>query len=121
LIEIVERLAVDFSTVAPELIASPKHSLFRIYRDTRFSSNKQPLKTHAAAVFRTKDLPRPQGAGLYFEIAPHGSGSAAGCGGRSHPSSCACARTSPRRGPKSATSRAPQRSAGGSTGCRATR
>src|SRR5262249_16583327 len=27
-------------------------------------------QTHAAAVFRTKDLPRPQGAGLYFEIAP---------------------------------------------------
>src|SRR5262245_23346743 len=70
MIDVVERLAVDFRTVAPELIASPKHSLFRIYRDTRFSSNKKPLKTHAAAVFRPKDLPKPQGAGLYFEIAP---------------------------------------------------
>jgi uncharacterized protein (TIGR02453 family) len=71
MIEVVERLAVDFHTVAPELIATPKHSLFRIYRDTRFSSNKKPLKTHAAAVFRSKNLPKPQGAGLYFEIA-HG-------------------------------------------------
>ncbi len=70
MIEVVERLADDFRSVAPELIASPKHSLFRIYRDTRFSSNKKPLKTHAAAVFRPKDLPKPQGAGLYFEIAP---------------------------------------------------
>jgi uncharacterized protein (TIGR02453 family) len=70
LIEVVEQLAADFRTVAPELIASPKQSLFRIYRDTRFSSNKKPLKTHAAAVFRPKDLPKPQGAGLYFEIAP---------------------------------------------------
>lgn len=69
MVEIVERLAVDFRTVAPELIASPKHSLFRIYRDTRFSSDKKPLKTHAAAVFRPKHLPKPQGAGLYFEIA----------------------------------------------------
>ena len=69
MIDVVERLATDFRTFAPELIASPKQSLFRIYRDTRFSSNKKPLKTHAAAVFRSKNLPKPQGAGLYFEIA----------------------------------------------------
>lgn len=70
MIAVVERLAEDFGSFAPELIASPKHSLFRVYRDTRFSENKKPLKTHAAAVFRTRDLPKPQGAGLYFEIAP---------------------------------------------------
>jgi uncharacterized protein (TIGR02453 family) len=66
---VVEQLATDFRSFAPELIASPKLSLFRIYRDTRFSNDKKPLKTHAAAVFRTRELPRPQGAGLYFEIA----------------------------------------------------
>lgn len=66
---VIEQLAKDFRTFAPELIASPKHSLFRIYRDTRFSGDKKPLKTHAGAVFRTRELPRPQGAGLYFEIA----------------------------------------------------
>jgi uncharacterized protein (TIGR02453 family) len=70
MVAVVEQLAQDFRKIAPELIASPKQSMFRIYRDTRFSSNKKPLKTHAAAVFRTKDLPKPQGAGLYFEIAP---------------------------------------------------
>ncbi|MGH9409490.1 MAG: DUF2461 domain-containing protein [Vicinamibacterales bacterium] len=70
MIAVVEQLALDFRTFAPELIASPKQSLFRVYRDTRFSENKKPLKTHAAAVFRTRDLPKPQGAGLYFEIAP---------------------------------------------------
>src|SRR5438093_5000932 len=70
MIAVIERLADDFRRFAPELIASPRHSMFRIYRDTRFSSNKKPLKTHAAAVFRTRDLPKPQGAGLYFEIAP---------------------------------------------------
>src|SRR5690349_10646718 len=70
MIAVVEQLADDFRAFAPELIAAPKQSLFRIYRDTRFSSNKKPLKTHAAAVFRSKDLPKPQGAGLYFEIAP---------------------------------------------------
>jgi uncharacterized protein (TIGR02453 family) len=69
MVAIVEQLAHDFRAFAPELIASPKQSLFRIYRDTRFSHNKKPLKTHAGAVFRTRELARPQGAGLYFEIA----------------------------------------------------
>jgi len=70
MVAVVEQLAHDFRAFAPELIASPKQSLFRVYRDTRFSSNKKPLKTHAAAVFRSRQLPKPQGAGLYFEIAP---------------------------------------------------
>jgi uncharacterized protein (TIGR02453 family) len=69
MIAVVERLAEDFRGFAPELIASPKKSLFRIYRDTRFSDDKKPLKTHAAAVFRTRELPWKQGAGLYFEVA----------------------------------------------------
>ena len=70
MVAVIERLAGDFRSFAPELIASPKRSLFRIYRDTRFSNDKKPLKTHAGAVFRTRQLPKPQGAGLYFEIAP---------------------------------------------------
>lgn len=69
MVAVIERLAEDFRGFAPELIASPRQSLFRIYRDTRFSHDKKPLKTHAGAVFRTRQLPRPQGAGLYFEIA----------------------------------------------------
>jgi uncharacterized protein (TIGR02453 family) len=69
MVEVIERLAEDFRSFAPELIASPKQSMFRIYRDTRFSDDKKPLKTHAGAVFRTRQLPKPQGAGLYFEIA----------------------------------------------------
>ena len=66
---IVERLAVDLRSFAPELVASPKVSLYRIYRDTRFSDNKAPYKTHVAAVFPTRGLPKHEGAGLYFHIA----------------------------------------------------
>ena len=72
MIDVVERLAVDFRSFAPDLIASPKQSLFRIYRDTRFSADKKPLKTHEAAVFRTRQLPKPLGAGLYFHVSPEG-------------------------------------------------
>src|SRR6058998_4224134 len=67
---IVERLAEDFRAVAPELVASPKVSIYRIYRDTRFSENKTPYKTHVAAVFPTRGLPKHEGAGLYFHVSP---------------------------------------------------
>ncbi len=70
MIAVIEQLAHDFQTFAPDLVASPTASLYRIYRDTRFSSDTAPLKTNAAAVFPTRGLGRHQGAGLYFEIAP---------------------------------------------------
>jgi len=65
---VVERLAHDFRAFAPELVASPKLSIYRIYRDTRFSENKAPYKTHAAAVFPTRGLAKHEGAGLYFHV-----------------------------------------------------
>ena len=67
---IVERLAVDFRSFAPELVASPKLSMYRIYRDTRFTDDKKPYKTHVAAVFPTRGLAKHEGAGVYFHVAP---------------------------------------------------
>jgi len=67
---IVERLAADLRAFAPEIVASPKLSMYRIYRDTRFSENKSPYKTHVAAVFPTRGLPKHEGAGLYFHVSP---------------------------------------------------
>jgi uncharacterized protein (TIGR02453 family) len=72
MIEIVERLAVDLRAFAPDLVASPKTSLFRIHRDTRFSADKSPYKTQIAAVFPSRHLPKLGGAALYFEVAPDG-------------------------------------------------
>lgn len=68
MVAMVERLAIDFLSFAPELVANPKASLFRIHRDTRFSSDKSPYKTHVAASFATRGFARHQGAGLYFHI-----------------------------------------------------
>lgn len=70
MISVIERLARDFQSFAPEIVASPKTSLYRIYRDTRFSDNKTPLKTQVSASFRWKGLPRGEGAGLYLEVHP---------------------------------------------------
>jgi uncharacterized protein (TIGR02453 family) len=68
MIAVIERLATDFRRFAPELEASPRASLYRIYNDTRFSGDKPPLKTHVAASFRHRGLPRHECAGLYFEV-----------------------------------------------------
>ena len=71
MIAILDRLAVDMRSIAPELLVGPK-SMYRIYRDVRFSENKQPYKTNVAASFRPRDLPKGEGAGMYFHIALDG-------------------------------------------------
>ena len=71
MLAILERLAIDMRTVAPELHVSPK-SMYRIYRDVRFSENKQPYKTNIAASFWRRELGKGGGAGMYFHVAPDG-------------------------------------------------
>jgi uncharacterized protein (TIGR02453 family) len=51
-------------------VAEPKVSLYRIYRDTRFSPDKTPLKTHVAAHFPARGMKRGEGAGLYVHVSP---------------------------------------------------
>jgi uncharacterized protein (TIGR02453 family) len=70
MIELVNALAPEFATFAPEIVALPKVSLYRIYRDTRFSKDKSPYKTHVAAGFSHRGLEKNQGAGFYLHIAP---------------------------------------------------
>ena len=70
MIELIERMAVDMRSFAPDHVADPKVSLFRQFRDTRFSDDKTPMKTHIAATFPNRALGRMNGAGIYFEIAP---------------------------------------------------
>ena len=69
MLAIIERLAEDFPRIAPDLIASPR-SMYRIYRDTRFSPDKTPYKTHVSAAFSHRTLPKNESAGLYFHLAP---------------------------------------------------
>lgn len=71
MVELIERLAVDMRHFAPYLLADPKTAIYRVYRDTRFSEDKTPLKTNIAAIFPTRGLPKHQGAGLYLEVS-HG-------------------------------------------------
>jgi uncharacterized protein (TIGR02453 family) len=71
MVAVIEQLARDFASFAPELVAEPRRSMHRIYRDTRFSADKSPLKTNVAASFPLRGETRHESAGLYFEVA-HG-------------------------------------------------
>jgi uncharacterized protein (TIGR02453 family) len=71
MVAVIERLAHDFRSFAPELVAEPRRSMYRIYRDTRFSADKSPLKTNIAAVFPPRAGIKHESAGLYLEVA-HG-------------------------------------------------
>lgn len=62
--ELVGHLGAALQGPAPELVTDPKRAIFRIYRDTRFSADKTPYKTHIAAHFS----PSGGGAGLYFHV-----------------------------------------------------
>lgn len=55
---------------APSHIRPAEKCLFRIYRDTRFSSDKRPYKTHVAAWWTHQGLGKTSGAGYYFHVSP---------------------------------------------------
>ena len=70
MVALVEQLAADFRDFAPDLVATARSSIYRPYRDTRFSADRAPLKTNVAAVFPHRLLPKHEGAGFYVEVAP---------------------------------------------------
>lgn len=64
-------LQPHFRSFAPEYEVNPKRSLFRIYRDVRFSKDKRPYKTHVAAHFVLRGKPKgTEGSGYYVHIEP---------------------------------------------------
>lgn len=62
------------SEIAPDVVADPRvnKSIFRIYRDTRFSKDKSPYKTHLGLWFWEGAGPRMENSGFYFHLEPPG-------------------------------------------------
>jgi uncharacterized protein (TIGR02453 family) len=76
----IEDFAVPLRELCPYLVADARPSrgsLFRIYRDTRFSNDKRPYKTHVAMRFshRGKDVHSP---GFYLHLEADGCFAASG-------------------------------------------
>lgn len=68
MVELVEALNSELAKIAPDHAADPKKAIYRIYRDTRFSKDKTPYKTHIAANFSHRLLDKHAAAGLYFAV-----------------------------------------------------
>src|SRR5262245_10569949 len=69
-VSLVLAINAELRALAPEFITEPKRSIYRIYRDVRFSADKSPYKTHTAALFAPRGFSKHACAGLYFHFAP---------------------------------------------------
>jgi uncharacterized protein (TIGR02453 family) len=78
MLAIVRKVTEAMLEFAPHHVRPAEKSLFRIYRDTRFSNNKLPYKTHVAAWWSHSGLEKTSGAGYYFQVSPKGVVIAAG-------------------------------------------
>lgn len=64
----IERVIELLQKEDPRIIMTPKESIFRIYKDIRFSKDKSPYKTHMSALisaFGRKEISAP---GIYLEF-----------------------------------------------------
>ena len=60
-------------SISPHMVADPRRSggsVFRIYRDVRFSKDKTPYKTNAGIHFRHEVGREVHGPGLYLHLEP---------------------------------------------------
>jgi uncharacterized protein (TIGR02453 family) len=68
MLAIIRKVTDAMESFAPEFVRPAEKCLFRIYRDTRFSADKKPYKTHVAAWWSHQGLEKTSGAGYYFHI-----------------------------------------------------
>jgi len=79
MVELVTLLNEQLGAFAADHVTDePAKLIYRIYRDTRFSHDKTPYKTHIGATFSHRTLSRHGGAGYYFEVSHRYVGIAGG-------------------------------------------
>lgn len=73
MVVLVTQINDDLRKFAVDYVANdPGRAIYRIYRDTRFSKDKTPYKTHISAHFQHRQLPKNRAAGFYFAVSPVG-------------------------------------------------
>jgi uncharacterized protein (TIGR02453 family) len=68
MLELVNALNQEFARFAPDYVTPPEKAVYRIYRDTRFSPDKTPYKTHIAAIFPRRTAIKREGAVFYLHF-----------------------------------------------------
>lgn len=83
LLRLIEDFALPLHSISPHCLAVPKigGSLFRIYRDVRFSKDKSPFKTYAGVHFRHSAGKGAHSPGFYLHLEPGDCFAAAGIWG----------------------------------------
>ena len=67
---LVNAVNAELAEFSPRHVTPAKKAIFRIYRDTRFSKDKRPYKTHIAATFFLQSLCKAAGPCYYFHFTP---------------------------------------------------
>jgi len=70
MLAVVERVTDAMTEFAPAHVRPAQKSIMRIYRDTRFSADKTPYKTHISAWWTRTGLEKTSGGGYYFHFSP---------------------------------------------------
>ncbi len=70
MLQLVADLTSEMWKYAPDHTVEPTRAVYRINRDTRFSDDKSPYKTHIAAIFPHRRLSKNAGASFYFNVSP---------------------------------------------------
>jgi uncharacterized protein (TIGR02453 family) len=78
MLQLVADLTSEMWDYAPGHTVEPARAVYRVNRDTRFSEDKSPYKTHVAAIFPHRRLPKNAGASFYFNVSPDSIEVAAG-------------------------------------------
>jgi len=68
MVALVEAVNGELAGFAPEYLTEPSKAVYRIYRDTRFSNDKTPYKTHIAANLHKHGADKHAAAGYYFSF-----------------------------------------------------
>src|ERR1044071_827803 len=68
MLELIGCMNEEFARFASEYITPPHKAIYRIYRDTRFSKDKTPYKTHISAIFPRHTAVKREGAVFYFHF-----------------------------------------------------
>src|SRR5438128_3174394 len=68
MLEFVACLNEEMARFAPAYVTPPEKAVYRIYRDTRFSPDKTPYKTHIAAIFPRHTAVKREGPVFYLHF-----------------------------------------------------
>jgi uncharacterized protein (TIGR02453 family) len=70
MLALIEEINAGMEAFAPEHVRTPNKTMMRIYRDTRFSSDKRPYKHQVSAWWSRRGMEKTSGGGFYIHIHP---------------------------------------------------